>query len=67
MSTTFVKGNQYRWKHDKKHPLIYRGKKGAWHQFSLVSKPGDIWCEVLSEDLRMLEAVVTEEENARQE
>ena len=35
--------------------LIYLGKKGAWHQFKKIGDPRTVWCEVLDEDLRMIE------------
>jgi uncharacterized membrane protein len=38
--------------------LVYVGKKGAWHQFAKIEELGEIWCEVLTEDLRMLEETV---------
>jgi hypothetical protein len=47
-------GNHYNWKNQPER-LIYRGKKGSWHQFSLVGKV-NIWCEVLTQDLHMLES-----------
>lgn len=51
---TLVLGGKYNWKYQKER-LVYRGKKGAWHQFALVAKPYEVWCEVLSDDLHMLE------------
>lgn len=48
-----VHGNGYNWKNQPER-LIYRGKKGSWHQFSLTGSL-DIWCEVLESDLHMLE------------
>lgn len=49
------RGEHWNWKHDPKTKLIYLGKKGSWHQFAKVNKPHEVWCEVLDEDLRMLE------------
>ena len=47
-------GKNYKWKcGDEK--LIYRGKVGNWHQFVLIHKPNKVWCEVLDNDLHMLE------------
>jgi hypothetical protein len=31
------------------------GKEGSWHQFAKVDAPFTVWCEVLTDDLRMLE------------
>ena len=47
------RGERYNWKHQSER-LVYRGKKGSWHQFSKAGSDG-IWCEVLDEDLHMLE------------
>lgn len=47
-------GGKYNWK-NQPEKLVYLGKKGAWHQFAKVNEPGNIWCEVLGADLRMLE------------
>ena len=35
--------------------LFYIGKQGSWHQFVKVEKPSEVWCEVLDEDLHMIE------------
>lgn len=50
-------GQHWRWKCDPNTKLVYIGKKGLWHQFAKVDRPDSAWCEVLSEDLRLLEAV----------
>ena len=50
----FEIGKFYNWKNQPER-LVYLGRAGAWHQFALVEKPDVVWCEVLSEDLRMLE------------
>ncbi len=47
-------GNHYNWKSQPER-LIYMGKKGAWHRFCTVQRPMVVWCEVLDEDLHMLE------------
>jgi len=51
-------GNRYNWKSQPER-LIYlgMGKGGSfgWHQFALVDKPEVVWCEVLTEDLHMIE------------
>ncbi len=46
-------GGKYNWKNQKEQ-LVYMGKQGNWHQFELVGKAG-VWCEVLDDDLHMLE------------
>ena len=48
-------GGNYNWKYTKNDKLIYLGKKGSWHQFKKVGNPRDVWCEVLDEDLHMIE------------
>lgn len=50
-----VKGEQYNWKHDKQTKLVYLGKDGNWNQFAKIETPDVVWCEVLDNDLRMLE------------
>jgi hypothetical protein len=52
-----VIGGKYNWKNQPER-LVYVGKKGAWHQFAKIEELGEIWCEVLTEDLRMLEETV---------
>lgn len=47
-------GDKYNWKNQPER-LVYLGRVGAWHQFALIEKPDVVWCEVLSEDLSMLE------------
>lgn len=53
------KGAKWHWKHDPKTKLIYLGLnhsgKGRWHQFAKVEFPEIVWCEVLTEDLRLME------------
>lgn len=50
----FVVGGKYNWRNQPDR-LIYLGKKGAWHQFKKIGDPREVWCEVLDEDLRMIE------------
>lgn len=50
-----VLDGKYNWKYDPRTPLIFLGKKGAWNQFAKVDEPDVVWCEVLDEDLHMLE------------
>lgn len=48
-------GGRYNWKGQPER-LIYCRKWGAWHQFKKIGDPRDlVWCEVLDEDLHMLE------------
>jgi hypothetical protein len=49
-------GGLYKWKHEVQQ-LVYLGKYGSWHQFALTTAPEHIWCEVLTQDLHMLEAI----------
>lgn len=50
-------GNRYNWKHQPDQ-LIYLGKKGSWHQFKKIGDPRAVWCEVLDEDLHMIEETI---------
>ena len=57
---TLERGKRYNWKGQKER-LVYCGKHGSWHQFTLVGDcSGRIWCEVLDADLHMIEETVTE-------
>jgi hypothetical protein len=47
-------GERYNWKSQPER-LVYMGRAGSWHQFSKVEEPSEIWCEVLTADLHMLE------------
>ena len=49
-----VIGGRYNWQYQSER-LIYLGKKGFWHQFALVEKPYEVWCEVTTDDLHMFE------------
>lgn len=51
-----VIGERYNWKSQPER-LVYRGVDftGHWHRFTKVETPHEIWCEVLSSDMRMLE------------
>ncbi len=64
VTSTDTKGNdsmkingRYNWKNQPER-LFYIGKQGNWHQFVKVEKPSEVWCEVLDEDLHMLEETV---------
>ena len=54
-------GERWNWKYDKATKLTfmgtyrYGGDPRTWYKFAKVEKPNECWCEVLSEDLRMLE------------
>jgi len=47
-------GGFYNWKYQRER-LIYVGRVGPWHQFKKIGDPRDVWCEVLDEDLHMIE------------
>jgi len=52
---TMKRGGRYNWQYQEER-LIYIRKRGSWHQFRLVGdKHCKVWCEVLDEDLHMLE------------
>ena len=56
MTTQFKVGERYNWKNQLER-LIYLRQRGCWHQFAKVDDPyKEVWCEVLTPDLRMLEA-----------
>lgn len=57
MLDSFKVGGKYNWKNQRER-LVYLGKNGVWHQFALIEKPYEVWCEVLSEDLRRLEETI---------
>lgn len=49
-------GGKYSWRYgDTDVKLIYVGKKGAWNQFVKIDNPDVVWCEVLDEELHMIE------------
>jgi len=48
-------GDKYHWTCDPETKLVYLGKKGVWHQFAKTNAPDAVWCEVLDDDLHMLE------------
>ena len=51
-------GDRYNWKNQPER-LIYMGlchpRNGVWHQFAKVENPEEVWCEVLTSGLHMLE------------
>ena len=47
-------GEKYNWVNQPER-LVYLGKLGVWHQFALVKNTSKFWCEVLDEDLHMIE------------
>jgi hypothetical protein len=53
-----VLNGRYNWKGQKER-LIYIGHNlsgnGFWHQFVKVEEPNIIWCEVLTDELDMIE------------
>lgn len=50
-----IKGDKYHWKCDPETKLVYLGKYGNWNQFAKIGTPDVVWCEVLDNDLYMLE------------
>lgn len=54
----FKIGGRYNWVYQPER-LIYLGYNwsgnGKWHQFALVDKPNEVWCEVQPEDLESFE------------
>jgi hypothetical protein len=51
-------GEHYNWK-NQPEKLVYiglgSGGSRGWHQFEKVDNRGVVWCEVLEEDLHLLE------------
>lgn len=52
-------GKKYNWRGQPER-LVYLGKpkvggSRGWHQFAKIESPEVVWCEVLDEDLHMLE------------
>lgn len=55
-----VVGGRYNWKGQPERLIYighfhYPGDHRTWHQFALVEKPMDVWCEVLADDLASFE------------
>ena len=67
MNEVLKKGGRYNWKGQPER-LIYMGTKHypgdrrTWHQFALVDKPDDCWCEVLDSDLSGFEETKPDED-----
>jgi hypothetical protein len=55
---TLKVGGRYNWRNQSER-LVYMGlcepRNGRWHQFALVGKPSEVWCEVLDSDLPSIE------------
>jgi hypothetical protein len=51
---TMKRDGAYNWKNQPDR-LIYLRRFNGWHQFKKLGDPRDVWCEVLDEDLCMLE------------
>jgi hypothetical protein len=53
-----VLSGRYNWKNQEER-LIYLGYNwsgnGFWHQFAKIDNPTEVWCEVLTGDLHMIE------------
>ncbi len=47
-------GGRYNWR-GQPDRLIYLGKKDNWHQFKKIGDARLVWCEVLDQDLHMIE------------
>ena len=64
------KGGRYNWI-DQPERLTYMGTKHyngdrrTWHQFALVDKPYDCWCEVLDSDLSGFEETKPNEDRQK--
>ncbi|MDH1378358.1 hypothetical protein N5J07_02575 [Comamonas aquatica] len=58
MKPRMVIGERYNWRGQPER-LVYLGKNwsgnGYWHQFALIDKPDEVWCEVLDSDLDSFE------------
>ena len=58
---TMKRHGRYHWKHNPEPSLIYlggehySGDRRTWHRFAKVEAPSVVWCEVLDDDLYMLE------------
>lgn len=52
-------GDRYNWKNQPER-LVYTGKSGPWFKFAKVERPGVNWCQVLQDDLHMLEETKSE-------
>ena len=54
-------GGKYNWIGQRER-LIYLGHNwsgdGYWHQFALVEKPEEVWCEVKSAELSSFEETI---------
>jgi hypothetical protein len=46
--------NGYNFVHQSEK-LLYMGKEGRWHQFTLTASPHSVWCELLDSDLHLIE------------
>ena len=46
----------------RKERLKYIGynfsSNGFWHQFEMMDKPGEVWCEMTDDDLSLVEKTV---------
>lgn len=56
---------RYNWKNQPERLMYvgsrtYPGDPRRWYQFELVSKPGDVWSEVLESDLESFEETQAE-------
>jgi hypothetical protein len=51
---TIKRGGRYNWK-GQPDRLIYLRRFNGWHQFRKIGDSRDVWCEIVDEDLCMLE------------
>ena len=60
-----VKGAEYCFRHEPAKRLVYLGRQGNWHQFRWPENTDPrfepVWCELLDEDLRLIEALEGEQ------
>lgn len=57
-------GSKYKWKHSPQNQLIYLGKRGLWHQFKKIDDPREVWCEVVDDELDMIEEITQQPTDA---
>lgn len=60
-ANTLKPGGKYNWKGQPER-LVYWRKFNGWHQFRKIGDPREVWCEVLDEDLHMLEETAAQEQ-----
>lgn len=61
-------GGKFKLKYSADRPvqLVYFGRKTYlgdrrfWYRFAKAEKPDEVWCELLEEDLNLIEEIVTQ-------